>query len=146
MVSGTCRYSRNVSHIRDDNYVNNGQRNCKFEQNTNKNQSINSQIPTCNYCNRVGHNEDNCRIKLGLCLKCGGINHFAKHCHLNTKQSFNNYNTHNCYNNMTNDNDLSEKGIQTMSIPTTNDVRWETENINPTPEGGLTPLNMNASA
>ena len=44
---------------------------------------------------------------------------------------------------MTNDKNLLEKEIQT--IPITNDVRWETENINPTPEGGLTPLNMNAS-
>ena len=45
---------------------------------------------------------------------------------------------------MTNNNNFSEKGIQT--IPNNNDVRWETENINPAPEGGLTPLNMNASA
>ena len=147
-INGTRRYSRNVSNTRDNNYVNNssnnGPRNCKFNQNTNKHQSTNSQMSRCNYCNKVGHNENNCRIKLGLCLKCGGMNHFAKHCHLNTRQSFNNYNSHNHYSNMTNDNNLSEKGIQT--IPNTNDVRWETENINPTPEGGLTPLNMNASA
>ena len=34
----------------------------------------------CTFYKKKGHQVDNCRKKLGLCIKCGEKGHFAKDC------------------------------------------------------------------
>ena len=34
----------------------------------------------CPACDKKGHTEESCWLKLGLCLRCGGKNHIAKYC------------------------------------------------------------------
>lgn len=38
----------------------------------------------CSHCNRPNHDYENCRMRLGLCIKCGKKGHLAKHCNLNS--------------------------------------------------------------
>ncbi|CAH2102123.1 unnamed protein product [Euphydryas editha] len=35
---------------------------------------------TCNYCNRVGHRDDTCRMKPPVCYMCGSTGHFEPRC------------------------------------------------------------------
>ena len=34
----------------------------------------------CQLCNKLGHKQDDCRKKPGVCWECGGENHLARHC------------------------------------------------------------------
>jgi hypothetical protein len=34
----------------------------------------------CTFCNRVGHERNRCRSRLGLCFGCGGANHVLRDC------------------------------------------------------------------
>ena len=68
---------------------------------------------------------------------------FSKYCLKNKRRFFNNnrFNSYDRYINQNQTTKLKETGIQTAS----NDHEWEDNYIIPTPEGGLTPLNMHAS-
>ncbi|CAH0592810.1 unnamed protein product [Chrysodeixis includens] len=35
---------------------------------------------TCNYCNRVGHRDDTCRLKPPVCYMCGSTGHYEPRC------------------------------------------------------------------
>ncbi|XP_045772443.1 uncharacterized protein LOC123872284 [Maniola jurtina] len=35
---------------------------------------------TCNYCNRVGHRDDTCRLKPPVCFMCGSTGHYEPRC------------------------------------------------------------------
>ncbi|XP_063357910.1 uncharacterized protein LOC134647488 [Cydia amplana] len=35
---------------------------------------------TCNYCNRVGHRDDTCRLKPAVCYMCGNTGHYEPRC------------------------------------------------------------------
>ncbi|XP_028178774.1 uncharacterized protein LOC114366192 [Ostrinia furnacalis] len=35
---------------------------------------------TCNYCNRPGHRDDNCRMKPPVCFMCGNTGHYEPRC------------------------------------------------------------------
>nr|XP_034834883.1 uncharacterized protein LOC117991397 isoform X1 [Maniola hyperantus] len=37
-------------------------------------------ITRCNYCNRVGHRDDMCRLKPPVCFMCGSIGHYEPRC------------------------------------------------------------------
>ena len=44
-------------------------------------------IANCNYCNRMGHNADNCRLRLRLCFICGKSGHRMDNCYFNQQRS-----------------------------------------------------------
>ena len=134
---------KNYNNYNSKNFYNNSNYNKKHDNNNNREPFTRNSIK-CNYCKREGHSETQCRIKMGLCLKCGGPNHLAKDCLQNKRRNFSNINRFNSYDryiNQNTTNNLKETEMQTAS----NDNEWENNYMTPTPEGGLTPLNIHAS-
>lgn len=42
--------------------------------------SLSKRKVTCNYCNRVGHRDDTCRMKPPICYMCGSTGHYEPRC------------------------------------------------------------------
>ena len=137
---------KNYNNYHSKNFYNNSNYsnyNKRYDNNNNREAFTRKSIVKCDYCNREGHSENQCRIKMDLCFKCGGPNHLAKSCRQNKRRNLNNnrFNSYDRYINQNKTTKFKETGIQTAS----NDHEWEDNYIIPTPEGGLTPLNMHAS-
>ena len=44
------------------------------------NPNFRTSFPTCNFCEKKGHEEKNCWRKAGKCLVCGSLEHFMQQC------------------------------------------------------------------
>jgi hypothetical protein len=75
---------RNVNYNRDHDMNRNGYRQNSQHREMGMFQRpaphLSNNIVRCNYCNRIGHNEDKCRSRLGLCFLCGAENHRLNQC------------------------------------------------------------------
>ena len=65
------------------------------QNNYRNNRSRNRPIPTCQFCERTGHTIDVCRVRQGLCPRCGKPGHTGKDCWYNNNG--NHYNQHDNY-------------------------------------------------
>ena len=50
-------------------------------------QNQNRNVPTCQYCNKVGHTFDVCRTRLNRCHICNQLGHMPWHCNKKNQQS-----------------------------------------------------------
>ena len=124
--NGNSNINSKQGHVNTDQVKNGFQNRQRYFNSTNK------VAETCNYCKKLNHQEKDCRIKHRLCFKCGGTNHISRHCTQRNNKGFSN-----SYNQYT-----TNRQTNTQTTP---NLGWKTTYVEPTPEGGLTPLNPYAS-